>query len=410
MAASPLYKKNILLVITGGIAAYKSLDLIRELRRNGAQVKVILTKAAQEFVTPLSVSTLAGEKCFTDLWDLTDESDIGHIRLARDPDLILIAPATANVMAKMAHGLADDLASTCLLATDRPVMIAPAMNPHMWSNVATQENLKMLQSRMVHIIDPETGEMACGETGQGRMASVDIILDHISSFFEKGQLLSGRHAIVTAGPTYEPIDPVRFIGNKSSGKQGYAIAQSLLNMGANVTLITGPTNLDVPHGVDVVQIETAQEMLQAVEKAMPADIAVCAAAIADYGVKKHSQKQKKKDGGLNIQFTENPDILKIISAHNMRPSVVVGFAAETNDVIDNARLKLQSKSCDAIVANHVGGDINPVFGADMTSITWIDGVCEKSHDNILKTDVADLITHNIIRMLDKQKIQKDKVA
>jgi phosphopantothenoylcysteine decarboxylase/phosphopantothenate--cysteine ligase len=403
-----LKDKNILLIISGGIAAYKSLDLIRELKRSGAHIKTILTKSGSEFVTPLSVSALSGDKCYTDLWDLTDETEMGHITLARKPDLIVIAPATANIMAKMAHGLADDLASTCLLATDKPIMIAPAMNPHMWNNVATQDNVKILKSRGIEIIYPDHGEMACGEIGQGRMADLTKVLNHIDQFFNNDKPLHGYKALVTAGPTYEPIDPVRFIGNRSSGKQGYAIAQSLHDAGADVTLISGPTYLPPPQGMTVVSIETAKDMMQAVEQSMPTDIAICAAAVADYGVQKHASKQKKKNGDLDIQLTDNPDILHTIATHKNRPQIVVGFAAETDNVIANARIKLQSKHCDLIIANAVGGDINPVFGSDNTSVTFITDNDEISHDHISKSDVAQLLVSHIIRAMNRQ--TKDKAA
>ncbi len=403
-----LQNKNILLIISGGIAAYKSLDMIRELKRSGAHVQTILTKAGAEFITPLSVSALSGDKCYIDLWDLTDETEMGHITLARKPDLIVIAPATANIMAKMAHGIADDLASTCLLATDKPIMIAPAMNPHMWNNPATQDNIQTLQKRGLSIIDPDHGEMACGETGQGRMAEFSKILNHIDQFFNNDKLLRGYKALVTAGPTYEPIDPVRFIGNRSSGKQGYAIAQSLSDAGADVTLISGPTHLPPPQGMNVVSIEMAKDMMQAVEQSIPTDIAVCAAAVADYGVQKHASKQKKKNGDLDIQLSDNPDILHTIATHKTRPQIVVGFAAETDNVIANARTKLQSKHCDLIIANAVGGDINPVFGSDNTSVTFITDNDEVSHDNISKSDVAQLLVSHIIRAMNVK--AEDKVA
>jgi len=403
-----LKNKTILLIISGGIAAYKSLDLIREIKRAGASVRCILTKGGANFVTPLSVSALSGEKCYTDLWDLTDESEMGHIRLSRESDLILVAPATANIMAKMAHGITDNLATTCLLATNKPVIIAPAMNPCMWDNTATQDNLKTLKSRDVSVIEPCAGDMACGETGIGRMAEPHDIIQYLDSFLTSDKPLSGHHAIVTSGPTFEPIDPVRFIGNKSSGKQGHAVASALKNAGAAVTYITGPTALPSIDGIKTVTIETANEMMDAVESAMPAAIAVCAAAVADYGVEKHTSKQKKRDGELNIQFTDNPDILKTISNHTQRPKIVIGFAAETDSLILNAQEKLQSKSCDMIVANAVGGDINPVFGSDTTSITMITKTDQNSYENILKSDVADLITSHIIQSLESS--QKEKAA
>lgn len=399
-----LKNKRILLIISGGIAAYKSLELIRLIKKDGGQVRCILTQGGSQFVTPLSISALSGEKCYTDLWNLTDEAEMGHIRLSREADIVVVAPASADIMAKMAHGMANDLATTTLLATNKPVMVAPAMNPEMWANPATQDNLQTLTNRNIHIIHPADGSMACGETGTGRMVEANDIYTHISNFFNNDKLLSGKSAIVTAGPTFEPIDPVRYIGNRSSGKQGYAIAQSLVDNGADVTLISGPTSLLVPQGMTVIQVETALEMMAAVETALPADIAICAAAVADYGVKMHQQKQKKSGGKLDIQLTDNPDILQAISTHKNRPDYVVGFAAETENVIENAKAKLLKKQCDAIVANQVGATENPVFGADHTSVHWVTKTGEESHNSLLKSDVADMITKKLISHFnDKQK-------
>jgi len=389
-----LSNKKILLIISGGIAAYKALELIRLITKNGGQVKCILTKGGAEFVTPLSVSALSNQKCYTDLWNIDDEMEMGHIQLSRWADLVVVAPASADLMAKMAHGLANDLASTCLLASDKSIMIAPAMNPMMLQNAATQDNLKTLHKRGVHVIDPARGDMACGETGQGRMVEAEEILSAIHAFFTQNQPLRGQTAIVTSGPTYEPIDPVRFIGNRSSGKQGHAMACALRDAGADVTLVTGPTALPPPEGMTVIHVETATQMMQAVEQCLPVTIAICAAAVADYGVEKHPQKQKKSDGALEIHLTENPDILKTLSNHDKRPDIVIGFAAETENVIDNAREKLVRKGCDAIIANQVGDDA--VFGQDHTSALWISNKGETEEwQNISKTDLAKAIIEKI---------------
>jgi phosphopantothenoylcysteine decarboxylase/phosphopantothenate--cysteine ligase len=390
-----LNDKRILLIISGGIAAYKSLELIRLIKKSGGAVRCILTKGGAEFITPLSVSALSGEKCYTDLFDLTDESEMGHIRLSREADLVLVCPASADIIGKMANGLCNDLASTALMATDKPVMVAPAMNPYMWDNPALQANIATLKSRDIHIIDPEHGDMACGETGQGRLAEAETIFKHITDFFLTDKPLSGMRAIVTSGPTFEPIDPVRFIGNRSSGKQGHAIACALRDAGADVIYITGSTALPHPHGVRVIEIETAMQMMAAVENALPADIAVCAAAVADYGVKASLQKQKKaaNKNGLDIQFTENPDILKTISNHKNRPGYVIGFAAETENLIQNATHKLKTKNCDAIIANQVGTD--KIFGSDTTSVHWITKDENESYKDLFKTDIADMIVKKL---------------
>lgn len=403
-----LDNKRILLIISGGIAAYKSLELIRLIKKSGGNVRCILTKGGAEFVTPLSVSSLSGEKCYTDLFDLDDESEMGHIRLSREADLVVVCPASADLIGKMANGLCNDLASTALIATDKPVMITPAMNPYMWNNPALQANIETLKSRDITIIAPEDGEMACGETGKGRLPEPEALLKHITDFFLTEKPLNGKTAIVTSGPTFEPIDPVRFIGNRSSGKQGHAIACALRDAGANVTFVTGPTALPHPQGVTVIEVETANQMMEAVENSLPADIAICAAAVADYGVKASAQKQKKaanKDG-LDIQFTENPDILQTISNHKNRPTYVIGFAAETENLIKNAQSKLNRKRCDAIIANEVGDD--KVFGSDMTSIHWITKTDNESHKNLSKTDVADMIVKKIHAFFETQ--EKDKAA
>ncbi len=365
--------KRILLIIGGGIAAYKSLDLIRELKRRGCQVRVILTRAGREFVTPLSVATLSGEKVQEDLFDLTAESEIGHIRLARDADLVVVAPATADFMAKMAHGLANDLATTCLLATDAPVILAPAMNPHMWSHPATRRNKAILEGDGVAFVGPDTGEMACGETGPGRMATVSAILRAMERRLGQAhdEPLLGRRVLVTSGPTHEPIDPVRFIANRSSGKQGHAIAAAAARLGADVILVSGPTNLPPPEGVTLVPVETAEDMLAAAREALPVDMAVCAAAVADWRVAQKAENKLKKTPGASpplLELVANPDILKTLSRPgDRRPTLVIGFAAETENVLANARKKRRAKGCDWIVANDVSEGTG-VFGGDENTV------------------------------------------
>ncbi len=366
----PLQGKKILLVIAGGIAAYKSLDLIRRLRERGAKVRVIMTRAAQEFVTPLAVGAVAGERPFTELFDLSAEFDIGHIRLAREPDLVVVAPATADLMAKMVHGRADDLASTVLLATDRRILLAPAMNPAMWNNPATRRNVERLQADGVAFIGPEAGEMAeSGERGVGRMSEpLSIVAAIEKNLFElpARDALSGKKILVTSGPTREPIDPVRYISNHSSGKQGHALARMAAQAGAEVVLVSGPVSLPDPSGVKTIHVETAEQMLNASEGALPADAAIFAAAVADWRVATEAaQKMKKQEGKLpSLSFAENPDILATVSRHsNLRPRLVIGFAAETENLIENARAKLLKKGCDWIVANDVSTGTSTFGGA-----------------------------------------------
>ncbi|MEQ1491640.1 MAG: bifunctional phosphopantothenoylcysteine decarboxylase/phosphopantothenate--cysteine ligase CoaBC [Terricaulis sp.] len=352
--------KRVLLIIGGGIAAYKSLDLIRRLREQGVAVRVVMTEAAQKFVTPLAAGAIAGERVFTDLFDQAQEFDVGHIRLARECDLIIVAPATADFMAKVAHGLANDLASAVLLATDKPVLMAPAMNPHMWSNAATRRNFATLQMQGLRFIGPNAGEMAeSGERGVGRMAEPLEIRDAALALLSDGPL-KGKRALVTAGPTIEAIDPVRFLSNRSSGKQGYAIAAALAELGAEVTLVSGPTNLPAPAGVKRVDVESAREMLDASEAALPLDVAVMVAAVADWRPTKEAKGKIKKDaaGVPAIALQENPDILATLSKlGKKRPKLVVGFAAETDHVEEHARAKIAKKGCDWIVANDVSGDV-----------------------------------------------------
>jgi len=362
--------KRVLLIIGGGIAAYKCLEAIRRLREAGARVRVIVTRAGLEFVTPLSLATLSGEKVHTDLFDLTDEVEIGHIRLARDTDLVVVAPATANLIAKMANGIADDLATTALLATDKPVLIAPAMNTRMWEHPATRRNLARLLADGVATVGPGDGPLAEGEFGIGRMAEPEEILAAIAAALGGGAgTLHGKKILVTSGPTHEAIDPVRYLANRSSGKQGHAVASALAGLGAEVVLISGPVSLADPPGVKTVHVESAQEMLAACEAEIPADAAVCAAAVADWRAEKAAGQKLKKEGKKTaLSLVENPDILATLSRHKRhRPALVIGFAAETEKLIENARAKLKQKRCDWIVANDVspsrgvmGGDDNRV--------------------------------------------------
>ncbi len=371
-----LHNHRILLIISGGIAAYKSLDLIRRLREQGAAVRCVLTKGGEQFVTPLSVSALSEDKVYGDLWSLTDEAQMGHIRLSREADLVLVAPASANMIGKMAQGLADDLASTVLLATNKPVMIAPAMNVMMWQHAAVQANIKTLQQRGVHVLMPTSGVMACGEEGEGRMQEVADIIKAVTAHFAVPGPLSGLRALVTSGPTFEPIDPVRFIGNRSSGKQGHAIAAALQQQGAETILVTGPTVLPKPQGLKVIEVQTAREMLMACEAALPADIAVCAAAVGDFRVADIAlQKIKKGAVPPTLELTENPDILAALTkAGNRRPRLVIGFAAETENLLQNANAKLLKKNCDWLVANEVGEGKGFDQGENTVTLLKRDGV------------------------------------
>ncbi len=362
-------EKRVLLIVGGGIAAYKALELTRLLRKAGVGVRPILTRAGAEFVTPLSLSALSGDKVYTDLFSLTDEAEMGHIELSRSADLVVAAPATADLMAKAANGLANDLASTTLMATDKPVLMAPAMNVRMWEHAATRRNLETLKADGVHFVGPDEGEMACGEFGPGRMAEPQAICEAALQLLESGRPLAGRHVVVTAGPTAEPIDPVRLITNRSSGRQGYAISSALAALGARVTLVSGPTALPAPAGVDRMSVETAREMLDAARAALPADVLVAVAAVADWrpDTSSGAKLKKGKDGPPAVKLVENPDILATIAGDKKRPKLVVGFAAETNDVEAHARAKLDRKGCDWIVANDVtepgvmGGDENAVL-------------------------------------------------
>lgn len=381
--------KTIILIISGGIAAVKIPELIRRLRDQGRSVIPVMTKAAHEFVTPLSVSALAEHRVYTDLFDLTDEAEMGHIELSRSADIVLVAPGTANLVAKMAHGFADDLASTLLLATDTPVIIAPSMNVRMWEHPTTCRNLAQLRADGVRVIDPNKGVMACGEFGYGRMAEVTEILGAVDGFFKVGPL-QGKHALVTSGPTHEPIDPVRYIANRSSGAQGTAIAAALRDLGARVSFVTGPADVASPSGVEIHRVQTAVEMLQAVRSILPVDVAVCAAAVADWRMASaHDQKMKKTTSGPlpNLEFAENPDILADLSKGVHRPRLVVGFAAETEYVIKNATAKRLRKGCDWIVANDVSSDTG-VMGGQKNTVTLIDDNGAEAWDEMPKEGVA----------------------
>ncbi|MEM9349153.1 MAG: bifunctional phosphopantothenoylcysteine decarboxylase/phosphopantothenate--cysteine ligase CoaBC [Pseudomonadota bacterium] len=391
-----LSARRILLIISGGIAAYKALDLIRRLRERGASVTPVLTRAAEEFVTPLSVSALAGEKVYRDLFDLTDEAEMGHIELSRSSDLIVVAPASADLMAKMANGLAGDLASTLLLATDTPVLLAPSMNVRMWDHAATQRNLATLKADGVSFVGPNEGDMACGEYGPGRMAEPMEIVAAVEAHFASGPL-SGKHLLLTSGPTHEPIDPVRYIANRSSGAQGTALAEACLKLGARVTFVTGPASVEPPAGAEVVKVETAKEMLRAVEAALPADAAVFAAAVADWHVEGAAQQKlkKTKDGMPALSFAENPDILASVSAMQAgRPGLVVGFAAETENVVEHAQAKRLRKGCDWILANDVSPETG-IMGGPENAVTLITGEGAEPWPRMAKGQVAERLAARI---------------
>ena len=391
-------KKKILLIITGGIAAYKSLELIRELREENCDVTCILTKAGSEFVTPLSIESLSENKVYTDLFNLTDEHQMGHIQLSRMADAILIAPATANIISKMTHGISDDLASTVLKATNKPVLIAPAMNVQMWINASTQRNIEVLKNDGINFIGPEIGSMACGEYGEGRLSETSTIaretLDFIYAYYSKP--LKDLSAIVTAGPTQEMIDPIRFISNESSGKQGYAIADRLSQLGAKTTLVSGPTHLDPPANCNLIKVRSANDMLNACENSLPSDIVVCAAAVGDFKVEKFNNEKIKKSGNtLNLELNENVDILKSIGTRNSkRPKLVIGFAAETNNLIENATKKLNSKGSDWIIANDVSN--GKVIGKNHNEICLISNRGLENWPEMTKSDVAKKLSQRIV--------------
>jgi phosphopantothenoylcysteine decarboxylase/phosphopantothenate--cysteine ligase len=401
-AAAPM---RVLLIIGGGIAAYKSLDLIRRLQDRGAQVRCILTGAAQRFVTPLAAGALCGERAYTDLFDAQSEFDVGHIRLARDTDLVVVAPATADLIAKMAGGHADDLAAAVLLATDKPILIAPAMNPRMWAAKATQRNLAQLATDGIHVVGPNAGEMAeRGEAGIGRMSEPFHIAGAAVVLMQGGKAFAGKRMLVTSGPTAEPLDPVRVLANRSSGKQGHAIAAAAAAAGADVVLVSGPVNLPDPPGVSVVHVETAQQMLAAVEKALPADVAVFAAAVADWRPQRLSQSKIKKHGRPpTIALVENPDILSTIAHRTSgRPRLVIGFAAETDHVVANAKAKLKKKGCDWILANDVSPETG-IMGGDSNTIHLVTAGGVESWPPQSKDEVARALIERIAAALAETK-------
>ncbi len=388
--------KRILLIVSGGIAAYKALELVRLLSKAGYGVRCVLTQAGEKFVTPMALQALSGEKVHTDLFSLTDESEMGHIELSRSADLVVVAPASADILAKMAAGLAGDLASTLLLATDKRVLVAPAMNVRMWEHPATRANMALLAARGVLVVAPDVGPMACGEFGPGRLAEPPVILAAIEAALGVAGPLSGRHAVVTSGPTHEPIDPVRYIANRSSGKQGHAIAAALAALGARVTLVSGPVGIADPAGVQTVHVETAAQMLAAVEAALPADIAVCAAAVGDWRAAATAGQKLKKDGGAPpaLQLAENPDILARLSAPGpLRPRLVVGFAAETEKLAEYAAAKRARKGCDWIVANDVGG--TGIMGGEENEVLLLSGEGAQAWPKLSKREVAGLLAEKI---------------
>jgi phosphopantothenoylcysteine decarboxylase/phosphopantothenate--cysteine ligase len=397
--------RRVLLIISGGIAAYKSLELIRRLKDRGCAVRCILTKGGANFVTPLAVAALSGDKVYQETFSLTDEAEMGHIRLSREADLVVVAPATANLLAKMAAGIADDLASTALLATDKRVLVAPAMNTMMWEHPATRANVATLEARGVRRIGPGAGDLACGEVGAGRMAEPAEILAAIESLLSDGPL-KGIKAIVTSGPTFEAIDPVRFIANRSSGKQGHAIAGALAALGAEVTLVSGPVTIPDPAGVAVVKVESAVQMLGAVRSRLPADVVVCAAAVADWTVANRATEKRKKKAGdppPTIELAPNPDILMTVSKAEapLRPRLVVGFAAETEKLLEHAADKLARKGCDWIVANDVS-EGSGTFGGDANTVHVIDGAGTESWPAMGKDEVARKLAERIVKALGKE--------
>lgn len=392
--------KRVLLVIAGGIAAYKSLDLVRRLRERGIAVRVVMTAAAQRFVTPLAAATLSGAPVSTELFSLTEESEMGHLRLAQEVDLVVVAPATADLLAKMAAGIADDLASTALLATDKPVLVAPAMNVRMWAHAATQANMAVLAARGVHRVGPASGPLAENESGLGRMVEPLEIVAAVEQLLEAGTALRGRRALVTSGPTREPIDPVRYITNTSSGKQGHAIAAALARLGADTVLVAGPTAEPDPAGVRVVHVTTAREMLAACEAALPVDVAVCTAAVADWRVEAAPQKVKKEGGAPPVlTLVENPDILATLShAGNRRPRLVVGFAAETEAIVEHATAKRLRKGCDWILANDVSQS-SGIPGGDSNQVHLIDGDGVEDWPLLSKREVGERLARRIAQAL-----------
>ncbi|MPT49125.1 MAG: bifunctional phosphopantothenoylcysteine decarboxylase/phosphopantothenate--cysteine ligase CoaBC [Sphingobium sp.] len=415
-------EKRILLIVSGGIAAYKSLELVRLLRADGFAARAVMTQSAHEFVTPLSLSTLTEDHVYSDLFDLKDEREIGHIQLSRQADLLVVCPATANILAKMANGIADDLATTLLLATDKPVLAVPAMNMRMWGHAATRRNVAQLEADGIHIMQPDEGAMACGEWGPGRLPDPAAILGEIRRLLGTGATpqrigmppliteekhpLAGKHVLVTAGPTHEPIDPVRYIANRSSGKQGFAIAAAAARAGARVTLVAGPVDLPTPQGVTRIDVVTAREMLSATENALPADVGIMVAAVADWRVAEEAGQKIKKDGSgapAPLPLTENPDILATIAISANRPTLLVGFAAETENVIAHAQAKLARKGCDIIVANDVSGALGEsVMGGERNRVHIVTADTVESWDDLPKEDVAQRLVDHIIDRLSGQ--------
>ena len=403
--------RSVLLIITGSVASYKSLELIRLLRTQGVAVTAILTRGGAQFITPLAVSSLTGTKTYDDLFSLTDEVAMGHIELSRIADVVLVAPASADILAKMAAGLADDLATTALLATNKPVIVAPAMNHKMWSHPATQRNIAQLKRDGIAVIDPTEGEMACGEFGVGRMAEPAAMVEFLmprSGQNSTGSLV-GKHAIVTSGPTAEAIDPVRYLGNRSSGKQGHAVAAALAVAGATVTLISGPVALPDPAGVTVVRVQDADAMLAAVDRALPADIFVGAAAVADWRLATPSaQKIKKKSVSLTLELVPTVDVLAAVCKSKKRPALVVGFAAETEQLLENARTKRKAKGCDWLVANDASG--GAVFGADENTVTLLTPTGEHAWKPMRKEDVATKLVAQMAVHFNSTHLVKGKSA
>jgi len=406
-----LLNKRILLIVGGGIAAYKTPELVRQLVKEGADVKCLLSKSGSEFVTALTLASVSGNKVYQNLFDLTDETEMGHIQLSRNADLVLVAPATADLMAKMAQGFANDLASTALLATDKPVMIAPAMNVRMWLHDATQRNLETLKNDGITIINPNEGDMACGETGPGRMAEPVEIMEAVAEALMPKGPLKGLKALITAGPTHEPIDPVRYIANRSSGKQGYAIAEAIAGLGAETLLVSGPVNLPDPEGVRVIRVETALEMAAACEEALPSQIAIMTAAVADWRTTESAQEKIKKNTDNtppSLELTENPDILAGLVAHSLRPDLIVGFAAETEQVMDHARAKFTRKGCDWLMANNVSPNTR-VMGGDFNTIHFLTQTSEESWEMLSKQDVALRLADKIADyFLETHKLEKQE--
>ena len=398
---------RILLIVGGGIAAYKSCELVRLIRRGGGSVRCVLTKGGEQFVTPMTLAALSGQEVFTNLWSLKDEAEMGHIQLSRDADLAVVCPASADLLAKMAAGLADDLATTLLLATDKPVLAVPAMNVRMWLHAATRRNIARLRADGVHLMEPDEGDMACGEYGPGRLPEPEAIWENICSTFaprvnegrqsfDPAGSLTGRHVIVTAGPTHEPIDPVRVIANRSSGRQGFAVAEALAVLGARVTLVSGPVALPTPAGVTRIDVETAREMAAAVDAALPADAAVLVAAVADWRVETAADKLKKSAGPPVLDWEINPDILGLLDGDEQRPGLLIGFAAETSDVVVNAQAKLAAKGADWIVANDVSGD---VLGGSDNSVHLVTADGVEDWPRMTKTAVAERLAARIAQAL-----------